>query len=548
MHRALIVATLVLASSQAEPGQTLSVLHIKVVVSDADRKPVPVPRHVLLISDNPSSAAPRQVTTSLDGTADARLRPGNYTVESDQPVVFHGKAYQWTQTIDIVAGRDAVLELTADNADSDVAAVTPDSGPPLEADPWHLLPQFRDSVVALWTPTAHASAFVIDARGLVAANQRAVGAAASVEVQFSSSVKVVGRVVAADPVRDVAVVQIDANIAATVAPVPLGCGQATKPQVAGGQKVFTIGAPLREQKDIMPGTVRRVEGHSIVSDFILPSGSAGGPVFTAAGSVVGMTSIADDGHESRRDTARIVHVEDACEVVAAAEKKMKDGMPPEGTRLPVEPAGPVPEAALKDAVQRRAGSLNPYQMSSADFDVAFITPVIMYGAQHPPEPARARDNRNGTHTPDAGMTVIRTAMDFGNWSEYAAEIPPVLLIRVTPKAVESFWTSVARGAARTQGIGVPPIKHIKSGFARMRAFCGEREVTPVHPFKLEQRVAESIVSEGLYVFDPDALGPQCGQVKLTLYSDKEPEKGDMRVVDPGVLQQIWRDFAPYREP
>ena len=45
----------------------------------------------------------------------------------------------------------------------------------------------------------------------------------------------------------------------------------------------------------------------------------------------------------------------------------------------------------------------------------------------------------------------------------------------------------------------------------MRAFCGDAEVTPIHPFKLEQRVSETdAIYEGLYVFDPGALGPQCG--------------------------------------
>ncbi len=81
----------------------------------------------------------------------------------------------------------------------------------------------------------------------------------------------------------------------------------------------------------------------------------------------------------------------------------------------------------------------------------------------------------------------------------------------------------------------------------MRAFCGETEVTPIHPFKLEQRVSDSdAINEGLYVFDPGALGPHCGTVKLVLYSEKEPEKGDTRAVDAKVLQQIWQDFAPYR--
>src|ERR1700704_6396704 len=131
MRRAMLFAMLLFVSSSAASGQELSVLHIKVVVVDADRKATPVPRHALLVSDNPASAPPRRIVTALDGTADVRLRPGNYTVESDRPVVFHGKAYQWTRDVDIVAGRDAVLELTADNADVEPAT----SATPLEDDP-----------------------------------------------------------------------------------------------------------------------------------------------------------------------------------------------------------------------------------------------------------------------------------------------------------------------------------------------------------------------------------------------------------------------------
>src|SRR2546426_10504749 len=116
MLRGLVVlATLSSVIPRAAAGQTPSVLHIRVMLMDADRKATPVPRHALLISDNPSSAPPRRIVTSLDGTADVRLRPGNYTVESDVPVAFDGKRYEWTQTLDIVAGRDTLLELTADN-------------------------------------------------------------------------------------------------------------------------------------------------------------------------------------------------------------------------------------------------------------------------------------------------------------------------------------------------------------------------------------------------------------------------------------------------
>jgi len=122
------------------------------------------------------------------------------------------------------------------------------------------------------------------------------------------------------------------------------------------------------------------------------------------------------------------------------------------------------------------------------------------------------------------------------------------MIRVTPKFEEGFWTKVARGAAQTQGMAIPAIKRFKSGFSRLRVFCGDAEITPIHPFKLEQHVSETeTITEGLYVVDPGALGPECASVKLTVYSEKEPDKADTRVVDPKVIEQVWSDFAPYRD-
>ena len=82
MLRALALAMLFSVSPRAGALQAPSVLHIKVVLTDVQRRATPVSRHALLVSDNPATAAPRRVVTALDGTADLRLRPGNYTVES----------------------------------------------------------------------------------------------------------------------------------------------------------------------------------------------------------------------------------------------------------------------------------------------------------------------------------------------------------------------------------------------------------------------------------------------------------------------------------
>jgi hypothetical protein len=281
----------------------------------------------------------------------------------------------------------------------------------------------------------------------------------------------------------------------------------------------------------------------IASDLLLARGGAGGPVFSPSGTLVGITSIAQDKDEGTLGNTPIARIEGACEVMAAAEKKMKGATAPPGTHLPVEPASPFPVSAIKDIVQRRAGSLSPYEVPASAFDVVIITPVLTYGAQYQAELV----SRKGSRMPTEPASV-RPLLDFANWSDYLSDFPAVLLVRVTPKLTEGFWTTVGRAAARTQGMSIPPIKRFSSGFLRLSAFCGDKEVTPIHPFKLEQRISENdAIYEGLYVFDPGAFGPQCGSVKLVLYSEKEPAKGDTRIVDPKMVQQIWDDFAAYRD-
>ena len=100
LHRAF-VAVLLFAALATTAAQESRILHIKVTVTDADGRNRPVPRHALLISDNPVTGAPRRVVTSLEGTVDVRLRPGNYTIESDEALVFQGRAYEWRQTVDV---------------------------------------------------------------------------------------------------------------------------------------------------------------------------------------------------------------------------------------------------------------------------------------------------------------------------------------------------------------------------------------------------------------------------------------------------------------
>jgi Trypsin-like peptidase domain len=554
----VLLAALVLSLSSGQEPSTV-VLRIEVALTDTQGQRTPVPRHSLLISNDPVTSAPRRITTDLEGLATARLRPGRYIVESERATAFHGKAYEWIQSITVAASGETVLQLDGQNAEVTDAPgsgpafakapagkgfAAPDGSEP-DADPSIALGKWRDSVVALWTPTTLASGSLIDGSGLLVTNARVVGAASSVEVQLTPKTKVAGSVLAADHERNIAVIWIDPQGVDGIKPLPLTCDQ-PPPSVTREQEIFIISVPMHRPKQLTSGEVSRVDPMTV--DVDLARRSAGGPAFSESGDLIGITWVSEEDDTIGSGETRVVRRDRVCEVVAAARQKMAGATAPSGAQLPLEPERPFPVEALKQAAERRAGSLNPYQTTTDGFDVAFITPVLTYGAQYHADRMRRRTTSADTRTADPSPMQLRPIMDFANWSEYVWEFPPVLLIRATPKLAEGFWTKVGRAAAQTQGVALPPMKRYKSGFVRMNVFCGDKEVTPIHPFRIERRVTEKdSIFEGLYVVDPGALGPHCGSVKLVLYAEKDPTRAETRVVDTKILQQIWDDFAPYRD-
>jgi len=520
MLRVLALATLMLAVSAGVLVQAPAVLHIRVTVLDAGRGPVAVARHALLISDIPVTAPPHRAVTSTQGTADINLTPGRYIVESDRPASVGGRSYEWSQMVEVVAGRETTLALTADNAH--VADATPEMAtdtPPAKSSPTSLLATWQQSVVAIWTPHMYASGFIADPKGLVATSRRAIGNATAIEVQVSATVKVAATVLAAETARDVAILRIDPSAVAGIRPVPLGCGPAAAAASFDESELFTIEVRLRRATDVI----------SVPS-----SERPGGPVFAPDGTVIGLTSSSfDGGNDPRRGETQVVAANAVCSALASAESKMPGSTPPNGTHLPVETGAPLSVATLTAAVAGRAFTPSPYRMTSSDFEIVFITPVLR---------AAAEAQQDRTVGQDDGS--LRTLVDFGGWSDYVAEAPPLLLVRVTPRVVENLWMKVARGAASTQGMALPPIKRMRPGFSAMKVLCDGRTVTPVHPFKIQRRLSETEgIDEGLYVFDPAAIGPQCGKVSLVLSSVKEPSRTETRVVDSAVVKRIAQDFA-----
>jgi S1-C subfamily serine protease len=535
------LALLAVAAVSAQPEQ--GVLRIKVTLANDAQVPTPVQRHALLISDNPPSAEPRQIFTAADGTVVLMLRPGSYIVESDQPVSFGGRAYVWTEVVQIVAGRDLTLDLTVDNAEIVPVSMLPSPTAPSGSreDPL-LVGKYQESVVAVWSPTARVSGFVVDSRGLIATDGRAVGTATVVEVQLAPTVKVPANVMLSGRSRDVAIIRVDPGLVATRPALALVCPPSRALSLDDGQAIVSITVPHEGEKELVRGAVTALQPRRVETDVRLPFGGSGGPVFNEAGAIVGLTSMPIEP-DSRPDDAAVVPTIFICEALAASLAMMSGAEPPAATRLPVDPVRPYPVSALEDARQGTASNSAVPVMSSSDFDMAFITPPMVHRA-------RQRSGWTGGapsgRSPEAEERLGRLT-EFGAWSDYFSSLPAVLIVRATPKMVEGFWKRLGREAARTQGAVLPPFKDFKTSFRHMRATCAGVEVIPIHPFVLEHRVSEkNVIREGLYVFDADAIGPQCGTVTLSLYSEAQPERADTITLTRAVIDRLWNDFAPYR--
>jgi hypothetical protein len=196
-----------------------------------------------------------------------------------------------------------------------------------------------------------------------------------------------------------------------------------------------------------------------------------------------------------------------------------------------------------------------YQLSSTAFDITLITPVLSYGVDYNVKQAALKERSKRNSKTTSVQNTIDPFSDYKNWASYVGEFRPVLMLDARPKLVEGFWSALGRGVAESQGHYAGPANlHFKSDFYKMTLLCGDLPVTPIHPGKVEHRVAVANAAvkvndatfEGLYTYRPDAISPLCGTVKLVLFTEKEPEKADVRIIPEKVVQRIWNDFAPYR--
>ena len=156
---------------------------------------------------------------------------------------------------------------------------------------------FEDMFKEFGTPqerqsTALGSGFIIDSKGIVVTNNHVIQDAEDIIVRVNGDKEFTAKVIGADPLSDIAVLQLDTKEKF----VPVKFGNSDKARI--GDWVIAIGNPFGLGGTVTSGIIsarNRSIGLSRYEDFIqtdasINSGNSGGPLFDMNGDVIGINT------------------------------------------------------------------------------------------------------------------------------------------------------------------------------------------------------------------------------------------------------------------
>ena len=136
------------------------------------------------------------------------------------------------------------------------------------------------------------SGVIVDAEGYIVTNFHVIDGASEIEVVLSDQRRVVGRVIGADPLTDLAVVKIDAD---DLVASPWGDSD----ELEVGELVWAVGSPFGLAHSITFGIISakgrsglngNIHQRFLQTDAAVNPGNSGGPLFNAEGRVVGINT------------------------------------------------------------------------------------------------------------------------------------------------------------------------------------------------------------------------------------------------------------------
>ncbi|MGH9468285.1 MAG: trypsin-like peptidase domain-containing protein [Terriglobales bacterium] len=571
------LAMAILALALVAAGQTTTnVLVRAVLVNDRlDQKPVPT----LSLSFEPAAGGPAIVAnTNFSGRAVLQLSEGKYLLVSGRAVPFDGAMYRWQLPVTIT-GATQEIDLSNTNAERTAAPKPPPSSTSprrrasaaatLRAQYQRLLP----TIVTVWTDLGRGSGVIVDPAGLIVTSDRVVMDAGYVAVQFDAQHKVLARILVEDRIGDIAVIR--ANLAAfPQARAAILASAAELASVQAGDRVFTIGDPLSAGKLLTTSSVSAVGPQMFFSGIKMQAGDSGGPLFDAAGHVIGITT----------EAGAMIKISRAAPTLEKARAAISAD-PPSAALLPVTPELPYPPTALQQAAWATF-RIKDYEFGEGVFQVQVLTPPLAaWLREHRISAAAGARWRKSRDRGDAPEFDSVPAIQVRESTAPVVEVDVFPKLRATKKSMLLHWE-----------LRVPVHERYRADFEHMDLLCGTRIVTPILPAKsvletglgaqgrkrsvardvlpwpfvsaassehLDTREGPSASGEGsaelpsrvndvsgsafmgAYRYGPGAFDPACGTMSLILYSSFGTHV-TRKKLKPQLVQRVWDSFAPWR--
>jgi len=577
----------------APPPDTVFPVKIRVAVVDSDLSVRPVPQMDLYII-GPRGDTTR-TSTDLDGAADGSFKEGVYRIESAHSVTIGNQRYRWAfyQTF---AKDMRPIELTQKNAMIDTIAVaaapatpaatanpatatgatsptTSDSTQPAAAGP-------ADSAAAPKTPpkpvrrenverdifakyksgvftvfgVARGTGFLVDSTGLVVTNAHLVKGADEVRVQIDSATKVYAKPLVSDDDKDIAVLAINMSRCSACAVLPLfDSSKTTAP--AAGDRVLALGSPLNRLSVLSIGIVSSADDHAIVSDAGVNWLNTGGPLINLDGYVIALNStresqlaLSDVGAGPRvASSTPVAAVADLVERARTALSSLGAAVPTDSL-LPVLPPDPFPKAPIDAVSALPRLDLDVYRTGGGPFRVLVMTPQVMAWRQVQADKALAARKHDDPRKA-AQWRRIDPIEGWRDWRDYLDDRRAVVIVNVMPDGaafpfydadkLQSFDSGDFKSMVITRdGVPIVPVEKV-----RIPAVLNVDEM---------RASGRQVPMQGIYVyrirdFAPRAVGTTANYA-VRIVDAAQPDKPVSIVIQPALIEQLWKDFTPYRFP
>lgn len=577
----------------APPPDTTFPVKIRAAVVGTDLTVRPVPQMDLFII-GPHGDTTR-TSTDLDGSADGSFKDGVYRIESAHSVTIGNQRYRWafyqTFSKDMrpieLTQRNAIIDTiaagaapaatatptgaattgtptptTADSAQPANSAGPADSAasPKTPAKPVRhenvereIFAKYKSGVFTVFG-AGRGTGFLVDSTGLVVTNAHLVKGADEVRVQIDSATKVYAKPLVSDDDKDVAVLAINMSHCGACAVLPLfDSSKSTAP--AAGDRVLALGSPLNRLSVLSIGIVSSADDHAIVSDAGVNWLNTGGPLINLDGYVIALNSTRESQLALSDVSAgpRVASSTPASSIADAVQRARTalaslGAAAPTDSLLPVLPPDPFPKAPIDAVSALPRLDLDVYRTGGGPFRVLVMTPQVMAWRQAQADKALAARKHDDPRKA-AQWRRIDPIEGWRDWRDYLDDRRAVVVVNVMPEGaafpfyeadkLQSFDGGNFKSMVITRdGVPIVPVEKV-----RIPAVLNVDEM---------RASGRQVPMQGIYVyrirdFAPRAVGTTAAYA-VRIVDAAQPDKPVSIPIQPAMIEQLWKDFTPYRFP